>query len=177
MFFISSYLSVIGLTLFGCDVKIKESNQDVVYIEKLIDDWHLAAAESDYQKYFDFFAEESYFLGTDAKENWDLEAFKQYAKPHFDRLKGWKFKSLERHIYFSKDSKVVWFDELLQTSMKLCRGSGVLVKKDQGNWRLKHYVLSATVPNENVRDLIEIKSPIETKLIDSLSKVRKLSHY
>jgi hypothetical protein len=32
---------------------------------------------------------------------------------------------------------------LLNTQMKICRGSGVLVKID-GEWKIKHYVLSMT---------------------------------
>jgi hypothetical protein len=38
----------------------------------------------------------------------------------------------------------------LSTQMKICRGSGVLVKIGN-DWKIKHYVLSMTVPNENVR--------------------------
>jgi hypothetical protein len=37
--------------------------------------------------------------------------------------KAWNFTVLERHIYFDQ-SKKAWFDELLNTQMKICRGSG-----------------------------------------------------
>jgi hypothetical protein len=45
--------------------------------------------------------------------------------------------------------KMAWFDEL-STQMKICRGSGVLVKIGN-DWKIKHYVLSMTVPNETRR--------------------------
>ena len=48
--------------------------------------------------------------------------------------------------------------------MKICRGSGVL-QKIEGEWKIKHYVLSMTVPNENVKEVVEIKKEIEDRLI------------
>ena len=53
--------------------------------------------------------------------------------------------------------------------MKICRGSGVLVKKD-GKWLIKQYVLSMTIPNENVDEVVKIKTPIENNLINLLTK-------
>jgi hypothetical protein len=41
--------------------------------------------------------------------------------------------------------------------MKICRGSGVLVKID-GKWKIKHYVLSMTIPNK-MNAVIKIKEP------------------
>ena len=76
---------------------------------------------------------------------------------------------MKRHIYFSEDKKMAWFDELLNTQMKICRGSGVLVKKD-GKWLIKQYVLSMTIPNENVDEVVKIKTPIENNLINLLTK-------
>jgi hypothetical protein len=40
----------------------------------------------------------------------------------------------------------------------------VLVKID-GKWKIKHYVLSMTIPNKTVGAVIKIKEPIEDKLI------------
>ena len=50
---------------------------------------------------------------------------------------------------------MAWFDELLDTHMKICRGSGVLVDQGNGQWKIKHYVLSMTVPNENVDEIVK----------------------
>ncbi|MFT5715668.1 MAG: hypothetical protein ACI9WT_002254, partial [Flavobacterium sp.] len=66
--------------------------------------------------------------------------------------------------FFDKSKKIAWFDELLNTQMKICRGSGVVIKID-GEWKIKHYVLSMTVPNKNVDAVIKIKEQIEDKMI------------
>jgi hypothetical protein len=108
-----------------------------------------------------------FFIGTDATENWGKPAFQEFAKPYFDKGKAWNFTVLERHIYFDQSKKIAWFDELLNTQMKICRGSGVLVKID-GKWKIKHYVLSM-IPNKN-KGRIKIKEPIEDKLISDYNK-------
>ena len=109
-------------------------------------------------------SEESIFIGTDATENWNKKQFQTFAKPYFDKGKAWNFKAIERNIYFSENGKIVWFDELLSTQMKICRGSGVLVQEN-GQWKIKHYVLSMTVPNDNVDEVVKIKSVIEDKIL------------
>jgi hypothetical protein len=48
--------------------------------------------------------------------------------------------------------------------MKICRGSGVLVKEN-GNWKIKHYVLSMTIPNDVSKQVIQIKSEIEDNIL------------
>jgi hypothetical protein len=94
--------------------------------------------------------------------------FQEFAKPYFDKGKAWNFTVLERHIYFDQSKKTAWFDELLNTQMKICRGSGVLVKID-GKWKIKHYVLSMTIRIKSM-GVIKIKEPIEDKLISDYNK-------
>ena len=136
-------------------------------INKLLDDFNTFAANADFDKYFDCFAEESTFIGTDATEVWNKKEFKEWAKPFFDKKTTWNFKSLKRNIYFSKDGNYAWFDEILDTQMKICRGSGV-VEKIGGKWKVKQYVLSVTVPNEVVDEVTKIKATIEDALIQKL---------
>lgn len=136
-------------------------------INKLLDDFNTFAANADYKNYFDCFAEESTFIGTDATEVWNKKEFMEWARPFFDKGKAWNFKSLKRNIYFSKDGNYAWFDEILDTQMKICRGSGVL-EKISGKWKVKQYVLSVTVPNEVVDEVTKIKTPIEDALIQKL---------
>jgi hypothetical protein len=138
-------------------------------INQLLDDWHKAAATANYNSYFNAMDDESIFIGTDATENWNKEAFQAFAKPYFDRGKAWNFTALERHIFFSADGKMAWFDELLNTQMKICRGSGVLILTSKG-WKIKHYVLSMTIPNDTTDAVIKVKAPIEDALITQLSK-------
>jgi hypothetical protein len=138
-------------------------------VNDLLDSWHKAAAEAKFDTYFDKMTEDAVFIGTDATENWGKPAFQEFAKPYFDKGKAWNFTVLERHIYFDQSKKIAWFDELLNTQMKICRGSGVLVKID-GKWKIKHYVLSMTIPNKNGSAVIKIKEPIEDKLISDYNK-------
>ena len=51
--------------------------------------------------------------------------------------------------------------------MKICRGSGVLVKIGK-EWKVKHYVLSMTVPNDNTDEVVKIIAPIEDALIQKM---------
>ena len=74
---------------------------------------------------------------------------------------------MERHIYFDETGKTAWFDELLNTQMKICRGSGVLVKIGK-EWKIKQYILSMTVPNDNSKEVIKIKASLEDAIIKKL---------
>ncbi|MGA9213587.1 nuclear transport factor 2 family protein [Kaistella sp.] len=138
-------------------------------VAKVLDDLNAFASAADFKSYFDLYAEKSTFIGTDATEIWTKKEFMDYAKPHFDKGKAWSFTSLKRNISFSKDGNYAWFDELLDTQMKLCRGSGVL-EKTAGKWKVKQYVLSMTVPNVVSSEVIKIKSPIEDAIIFDLKK-------
>ena len=138
-------------------------------ITKVLDNWHLAAANAKFNDYLSAMTDDAIFIGTDATENWTKPQFMAFAKPYFDKGKAWSFTALERNIYLSKDQKTAWFDELLNTQMKICRGSGVLVKIGK-NWKIRHYVLSMTIPNKNSDEVVEIKTAIEDKLIEKLKK-------
>jgi hypothetical protein len=133
-----------------------------------LDAWHKAAAQAQFEAYFGLMTNDAIFIGTDAKENWNKTAFQAFAKPYFDKGKAWNFTAIERHIFFDATEKIAWFDELLSTQMKICRGSGVLVKV--GNeWKIQHYVLSMTIPNENVNEVVKIKTPIEDGVMKKLT--------
>ena len=146
--------------------------RDKEAIDTVLNNWHKAAAEANAENYFDAMTDDAVFLGTDASEHWNKKEFKAFAKPFFDKGKAWDFKPLERHIYVSKDQKTAWFDELLDTWMKICRGSGVMVKV--GNqWKIQHYVLSMTVPNESTEAVIKIKNVNDEAVKQQLKKVKE----
>ncbi|HEX5625979.1 MAG TPA: nuclear transport factor 2 family protein [Saprospiraceae bacterium] len=152
-------------------LQAQDHQMERVAIHKMLDEWNLAAAQANYQAYFDGFAEDGVFTGTDATERWDKQAFMVWAKPYFDRGKAWNFKALERHISFSPRGDFAWFDELLDTQMKICRGSGVLAREGD-RWKIKQYILSTTIPNEKIDSVISIKAGIEEELIRQL-KMKK----
>ena len=143
--------------------------QDKKDINTMLDNWHKAAADVQFDNYFSYLTDDSIYIGTDATENWNKTQFQAFAKPYFDKGRAWSFTALERNIYFFIYVKTAWFDELLNTQMKICRGSGVLVKVKNA-WKIKHYVLSMTVPNDNSDEVTKIKAPIEDALISKLKK-------
>ena len=122
-------------------------------VHSLLDNWHKAASEANYYNYFGKMDSISIFIGTDASENWTKPEFEAFSKPYFDNGKAWDFKVLERNVYMNSDRDVVWFDELLKTWMGTCRGSGVVVRSDS-DWKIKHYVLSITIPNDDIQKVI-----------------------
>ncbi len=156
------FLTIVTYSCKPSEVKLQSEKQ---IITVFLNNWHKAAAEANFDAYFNAMAEESIYIGTDATENWTKKQFQAFAKPYFDRGRAWSFKAIERNIYYSEDGKLVWFDELLNTQMKICRGSGVLVQEN-GQWKIKHYVLSMTIPNDTTDEVVKIKAPIEDALLE-----------
>lgn len=167
------------ITAGSCQTKAENGNsipsevpvKEIDSIEKVLETWHAAAAEANFEVYFDQMSRDGVFIGTDARENWQNQQFREYAKPHFDEGKAWSFTSLERNLYTSEDGKIAWFDELLDTQMGICRGSGVLEMTAEG-WKIKQYVLSITIPNENVEEIKALKNDFDSKYISSLKRSR-----
>ena len=129
--------------------------QDEQEVHRFMDAWHQAAANANATVFFGSMDEEAVYVGTDASEVWPKEAFVKFAKPYFDKGKAWSFQSIKRNVYFSEDNKTAWFDETLDTWMGVCRGSGIL-KKQGRDWKVKHFVLSVTVPNEKIGSFIKL---------------------
>lgn len=157
-------LTLLGLFLI---TSVCAQQSDKMAIENLLNTWHQAAASADFDTYFGCMSTSSVFVGTDATEHWDKQEFMAFSKPYFDQGKAWAFTPVERHIYISETGEAAWFDELLDTWMQLCRGSGVLVKEG-GKWKIAHYVLSMTIPNEEVEGAISLKKDKDSTLKKSL---------
>lgn len=134
-------------------------------IDNLITSWHQAATNADFKTYSGLMTNDVVFIGTDPTEYWQGDEFLNFAKPYFDRGKAWSFTKLERHIYVEESKDITWFDELLNTQMGICRGSGVLVKINK-QWKIKHYVLSIAIPNENVDEVKTLKAEFDKNLME-----------
>jgi hypothetical protein len=160
---------LLGLFVLLCSMSLQAQDSKKLIVEQQLDRWHEAAAKADYETYFDLMVEPGVFVGTDATEHWDLSAFKSFSKPYFDKGKAWSFTSIERHIYFTDSEQTAYFDELLDTHMGICRGSGVMLLK-KGNWKVAHYVLSIAVPNDHVATLNELKKETDSLLIKTLKE-------
>lgn len=126
----------------------------------IITNWHKDAKNANFEDYFNRISNTGIYIGTDKTENWTKREFSSFAKPYFDKKKTWDFKAIKRNIYFSENKKVAWFDELLDTWMGICRGSGVL-ELENGIWKIKQYVLSVTIPNTEIEKVINIKKNVK----------------
>ena len=134
--------------MMGCAQESHKNISTKEAVHTVLDEWHKAAAEADFDQYFSYFTgENAIFMGTDATERWTISEFKPWSKPYFDRGKAWSFVPVERHVYFSDDGKTAWFDEALDTpNLGPARGTGVLVQQNE-NWKIAHYNLSIPIPN------------------------------
>jgi ketosteroid isomerase-like protein len=151
-------MSIAGFLLMFVGLAGSSTTPDEAAVAAVLDDWHAAAAAADEARYFAHFAPGAVFLGTDAAERWTVEEFRRYAHPYFAKGKAWSFKAVERHVSFSPDRSVAWFDERLDTpNLGPARGSGVLVRA-AGAWKIAHYDLSVPIPNALLK---EIKERIE----------------
>ncbi|HMK04426.1 MAG TPA: nuclear transport factor 2 family protein [Ferruginibacter sp.] len=162
------------IILFACSSPQKnepviDTAKEEKQISAMLDSFNKAAARADYNTYFSYYTDDAIFTGTDATERWDKAAFMEWAKPIFQKGRAWDFTAIERHIYFDETGRLAWFDELLNTQMKICRGSGVVVKQ-AGEWKVKQYILSATVPNDVLDSVIKMKSHIEDSLMNAIQK-------
>ena len=160
---------ILVLVLLTVSATLFAQNTEKDKINDVLDTWHLAAANADFEAYFDKMTEDGVFLGTDAMENWQNDEFRTFSKPYFDKGKAWSFMAVQRNIYVGESADFAWLDELLDTQMKICRGSGVL-KKINGQWKIAHYVLSIAVPNDNVAELVQIKEEKDNALLQELKK-------
>ncbi|MFZ3273378.1 MAG: nuclear transport factor 2 family protein [Lutibacter sp.] len=169
----------IGLFIFiavfsSCENKpsnskeLKEASEKEA-INTMLDAWHKSASEAKYDAYFNAMSNTSVFIGTDASENWNNKDFKVFSKPFFDLGKAWDFKPVKRNIYISAEGNFAWFDELLDTWMGVSRGSGVL-SKTEGVWKIEHYVLSVTIPNENITEVIALNKEKDSIFLSRLKK-------
>lgn len=161
-----------SILLLGSKSFSQNTDSDKKKINTVLDSWHKAAANAEFDNYFSYMTSNGVFIGTDATENWQLDAFKTFSKPYFDKGKAWNFTSLQRNIYFDKSQNTAWFDELLDTQMKICRGSGVLIKVGK-NWKVQHYVLSMTIPNDKTKEVVVLKTAIEDSIIQNLKILKK----
>ncbi|WP_372640040.1 nuclear transport factor 2 family protein [Ancylomarina sp.] len=147
-----SFIILLTFSLIACQNKTITEPKE---INTLLDNWHLAATNTNLDAYFSALGDNAIYIGTDASERWTKTEFFSFCEPYFKKGKAWDFKAFDRKIYFSEDGKTVWFNELLNTWMGICRASGVLSLKD-GNWKISHYQLSVTVKNEKMKQFLEI---------------------
>lgn len=124
-------------------------DEDRLAVISVLDSFHQAAAQGDWDTYFDLMTEQAVFLGTDARERWVRNEFEDYAR----RRSGWTYVPQQRNIDFSANGNSAWFDELLiSENYGSSRGTGVLLLTPQG-WKIAQYHLTFPIPNELVGEI------------------------
>jgi len=157
------FIVLLSSAVIAQDIQPKDKNlKQIKAVNYVMDQWHKAAANADFEAFFACMDEDGYYIGTDESEKWTVKEFKAFCKPYFDRGSAWDFKPFDRGVYVNKKKNIAWIDEKLDTWMGVCRSSGVLVKTKNG-WKIKHYQLSVTVPNDIVRDFIQLVNQYKTK--------------
>lgn len=122
----------------------------------VLDALHEAASRADGATYFELFTPDAAYIGTDVTERWSIAEFRAYAEPYFNRGRGWTYTPRSRSLTLAPlDCRcVVWFDEALDSqSYGTSRGTGVLVRGDDGKWRIALYALTFPIPNALARDM------------------------
>ncbi len=115
-------------------------------VSSVLDQFHAAAAEADWDTYFRLMRDDAIFLGTDVKERWDKETFQAYAAK---APNGWLYRVLERNLDFTADGNTAWFDEVLvNAKYGTSRGTGVMIRNKNGRWLIAQYHLTFPIPNE-----------------------------
>lgn len=124
-------------------------------IDRVLESFHAAAARADETALFACLTEDAVFLGTDATERWPGAEFRRYVTDRFRAGRGWTMTATRRDVTVRGD--VAWFDEdLSHLRYGALRGSGVLVRGADGAWRIAHYNLTFTIPNERVDAMRQI---------------------
>ncbi len=143
-FFLSVGLLLLGLA--GCANTATQGPSDAIVIAQTLDSLHERAAAADFDGYFDLYAKNAVFMGTDRAEYWPLADFKAYTQPHFSKGNGWTYVPTERHLHVNDST--AWFEERLQNEKYgEVRGTGVLVRTTTG-WKVAQYNLTLPLPNE-----------------------------
>lgn len=139
---------IVSCTSSTCNV---DRESEIKKLNEFINNWHHAATVADENIFFGSLDENAIYLGTDPKERWLKHEFMDWGMKYFERDTAWAFIPYSRFWEFSEDMNYAWFDELLNTHMGTCRGSGVL-KKYKDGWKIRHYNLALTLPNEQMNE-------------------------
>ncbi len=156
MRFLFFYLAFWFFQFGFAQVSNPNSTKQHVQLDQLLDNWHVAAAQANFETYFELTSTNFVFLGTAPGERWAKVEFMTFCKPYFDKGKAWDFKPSNRNWQFAADGTVAYFDEDLATWMEGCRGSGICILEN-GEWKIAYYNLTVLIENEKIKSFIKLR--------------------
>ena len=137
-------------------------------VDALLSRMHEASKNADVG-YFDLFAVDAVFFGTDLWERWTKPEFEALYRPYMESGRGWEFKMRDRRIDLQPGGDIALFDEtLFSESFGPCRGSGA-ARLDDGAWTIVRYHLDITIPNDVVDDVVPLISAFEASRVELMS--------
>tara|TARA_B100000579_G_C22581334_1_gene733654 strand:- start:77 stop:607 length:531 start_codon:yes stop_codon:yes gene_type:complete len=133
-------------------------------INKVLDEFHAAAAKADTQSYLNYLTKDAVFLGTDEWERWPkFPDFNAYVKKRFKDGSGWNYIPDKREIKISQNKDIAWFDEvIISVNNNRFRGTGVLIKSND-KWKIAHYALSFLIFNEDWEEVVRLTKERQEK--------------
>ncbi|MEM1071460.1 MAG: nuclear transport factor 2 family protein [Planctomycetota bacterium] len=146
--------AVLLTSLLACCVPLAAAGQEDE-VDALLSRMHEASKHAD-TAYFDLFADDAVFFGTDLWERWPIDAFEALYKPYMESGRGWELKARDRRIDIQPCGTIALFDEaVFSDSFGPCRGSGA-ARLDDGEWKIVRYHLDITIPNGVVDEIVPI---------------------
>ena len=73
------FSTVVASSLMDCVQSGHLQQSDLDAINRVLDSYHLAAANGEWDTFFDLMSEDSVFIGTDARKRWGKSEFRQYS--------------------------------------------------------------------------------------------------
>ncbi|MDD9888715.1 MAG: nuclear transport factor 2 family protein [Gammaproteobacteria bacterium] len=145
--------------LAASSVIAQSISSELEAINEVLDSYHVAASEGDWDTYFELMSDDGVFIGTDAAERWPKEVFREYAGGR----NGWTYHPMDRYVNLTPDGNTAWFDEILDSeSYGTSRGTGVLIKTRMG-WKISQYHLTFPIPNELAREMTDAIKAFEAQ--------------
>ena len=113
-----------------------------------LDALHTAGAAGNEAEFVALLTPDAVFIGlSDGGERLQGEALRDFVSESLAADSVWDYRSADREVRVSADGSVAWFDEALQSDPQAGgHGSGVLVRSEDGLWKIAQYHFSLSQP-------------------------------
>ena len=146
-----------------CLVAMTALQQEQV-VDSLLDAWHRAAAQSVRSDYTRLLADNVVYARPDSIQYYPSDGVKGWLSTYFEQLYRWQLRPLQRKLYVSPNTDLVWFEEQLESTVGRFRATGILYLHLDG-WKLQYYALNRLIPVSLVPKL--------SKLVEKSTKKNK----